>query len=49
VLNGGRVAELGTQVELLRKNGLYKQLYDAQVGALRQKSQPLVSTALGTG
>ncbi len=36
VINDGLLAEHGTQDELLAKGGLYKQLYDAQVAAIRQ-------------
>jgi ABC-type multidrug transport system fused ATPase/permease subunit len=38
VLNNGRLVEKGTQEELVRLGGLYKQLYDAQIGALRKTS-----------
>jgi ABC-type multidrug transport system fused ATPase/permease subunit len=37
VLNHGRLVEQGTQEELIRLGGLYKQLHDAQSGAPRQK------------
>ena len=36
VINDGLLVEHGTQDELLAKGGLYKQLYDAQVAAIRQ-------------
>ncbi len=36
VLNGGRLVEQGTQEDLLRREGLYRQLYNAQIGALRK-------------
>ncbi len=48
VLNDGLLVEQGTQQELLLKRGLYKQLYDAQTGALRSKAEPLVTPALET-
>lgn len=37
VVDRGRLVEQGTPEELLEHNGLYKQLYDAQVGAIRRK------------
>jgi ATP-binding cassette, subfamily B, bacterial len=37
VLDNGRLVEQGTQEELLRKNGIYKQLYEAQIGSIRQR------------
>ena len=37
VLDNGRLAEQGTQEELLRKNGIYKQLYEAQIGSIHQR------------
>lgn len=33
VLENGRIAELGTHEELLRQGGLYKAIYDVQMGA----------------
>jgi len=48
VLNQGELVEQGTQQELLRLGGLYKQLYDAQVGSLRHKAAPLDVAALET-
>ncbi len=48
VLNQGRIVEQGTVPELLLRNGLYKQLYDAQVGTLRQKAQPTAAVAART-
>jgi ABC-type multidrug transport system fused ATPase/permease subunit len=48
VLNQGRIVEQGTVAELLQQNGLYKQLYDAQVGSLRKKQPKAVSAAIGT-
>src|SRR5262249_32385230 len=35
VLNHGELVQQGTQEELLRMGGLYKQLYDAQIGSMR--------------
>jgi ATP-binding cassette, subfamily B, bacterial len=46
VLNNGLLVEQGTLEELLLKNGIYKQLYDAQVGTLRSKSSPPPAPAL---
>jgi ATP-binding cassette, subfamily B, bacterial len=40
VLDEGRLVEQGTEEQLLRLGGLYKQLYDAQVGSLRQGGHP---------
>jgi len=37
VLDNGRLVDQGTQEELLRKNGIYKQLYEAQIGSIRQR------------
>jgi ABC-type multidrug transport system fused ATPase/permease subunit len=45
VLNNGELVEEGTQEKLLSKHGLYKQLYDAQVGSLRAKTEPIISNA----
>jgi ABC-type multidrug transport system fused ATPase/permease subunit len=36
VINHGELVEHGTQAELITANGLYKQLYDAQIAAVRQ-------------
>ena len=36
VINQGELVEHGTQEELLAHNGLYKQLYDAQLASIRQ-------------
>jgi ABC-type multidrug transport system fused ATPase/permease subunit len=36
VINHGELVEHGTQAELIAANGLYKQLYDAQIAAVRQ-------------
>ncbi len=36
VINQGELVEQGTQAELLARNGLYKQLYDAQLASIRQ-------------
>jgi ATP-binding cassette subfamily B protein/subfamily B ATP-binding cassette protein MsbA len=36
VINQGELVEHGTQAELIAANGLYKQLYDAQIAAVRQ-------------
>lgn len=36
VINNGRLVEHGTQAELLGQNGLYKQLYETQISAIRQ-------------
>lgn len=38
VLSEGQLVEQGTHDELLRQNGLYRQLYDVQMGALRVES-----------
>ena len=35
VINHGELVEQGTQEELLARNGLYKQLYDAQLAVIR--------------
>jgi ATP-binding cassette, subfamily B, bacterial len=39
VLNNGQLVEQGTEEELLRRGGIYKQLHDAQIGSLRTKAQ----------
>ena len=39
VLNQGLLIEQGTEEELLRLGGLYKQLHDAQIGSLRHRGQ----------
>ena len=36
VINQGELVERGTQEELLARNGLYRQLYDAQLASIRQ-------------
>jgi ABC-type multidrug transport system fused ATPase/permease subunit len=46
VLNHGELVEQGTQEELLRMGGLYRQLHDAQMASKRQKSQPGAATSL---
>jgi ABC-type multidrug transport system fused ATPase/permease subunit len=46
VLNQGQIIEQGTQDELLALGGLYKQLYDAQIGAKRRRSQPGTQSTL---
>ena len=33
VLDGGRVAEMGTHSELLAKNGIYRRIYDIQMSS----------------
>jgi ABC-type multidrug transport system fused ATPase/permease subunit len=40
VINNGLLVEQGTQEELLRVGGLYKQLHDAQIGGARSKVKP---------
>ncbi len=40
VLNQGRLVEQGTEETLLAMGGLYKQLYDAQMGSPRPKAPP---------
>jgi ABC-type multidrug transport system fused ATPase/permease subunit len=40
VLNHGEIIEQGTQEELLALGGLYKQLYDAQIGGKHRRSHP---------
>src|SRR6185295_5323046 len=37
VMNHGQIVEQGTQDELLRSEGLYKQLYDIQTARARRK------------
>ena len=37
VLNHGRLVQRGTHSELMRQEGLYKQLYDLQTGAVRRR------------
>jgi ABC-type multidrug transport system fused ATPase/permease subunit len=46
VLNRGELVQQGTQQELLHSGGLYKQLYDAQVGALRHKGPTAALSSL---
>ena len=46
VLNQGKLTEQGTQEELVRLGGLYKQLHDAQVGAKRTRPHPGTTTSL---
>jgi ABC-type multidrug transport system fused ATPase/permease subunit len=49
VLNHGQIIEHGTQDELLALGGLYKQLYDAQLGANRRRAHTqMASPALPT-
>ena len=36
VINDGKLVEKGTQEQLLKLGGLYQQLHDAQVGALKR-------------
>jgi ATP-binding cassette subfamily B protein/subfamily B ATP-binding cassette protein MsbA len=38
VLNDGQLVEQGTREELLRKDGLFRQLHDAQLGTLPRRS-----------
>lgn len=47
VLNDGQLVERGTHEELLQQDGLYRQLYDVQVGSVHreQLSQRVISTA----
>jgi ATP-binding cassette subfamily B protein len=45
VLNHGRLVEQGTEEELIRKGGLYKQLHDAQTGPSRRKTPTPPATA----
>jgi ABC-type multidrug transport system fused ATPase/permease subunit len=37
VVNHGRIEEIGTHAELLRRDGLYKQLHDMQTGEVRRR------------
>jgi ABC-type multidrug transport system fused ATPase/permease subunit len=46
VLSHGELVEQGTQEELLKLGGLYRQLYDAQIGARRKKSFPGAAPSL---
>jgi ABC-type multidrug transport system fused ATPase/permease subunit len=46
VLNHGELVEQGTQEELLQLAGLYRQLYDAQIGVKAKKSQPGTAISL---
>ena len=46
VLNHGQLIEQGTQEELLGLGGLYRQLYDAQVGVRQKRSFPGAATSL---
>jgi ATP-binding cassette, subfamily B, bacterial len=46
VLNNGELVEQGTQEELLQLSGLYRQLYDAQMGAKKRKSHPGAAPSL---
>jgi ABC-type multidrug transport system fused ATPase/permease subunit len=46
VLNHGELIEQGTQEELLQLGGLYRQLYDAQIGARHKRSRPGTATSL---
>jgi ABC-type multidrug transport system fused ATPase/permease subunit len=49
VLNHGRIIEHGTQEELLALGGLYKQLYEAQLGSNRRRAHTqMTSPALLT-
>ena len=48
VLDRGELVEQGTQEELLQLGGLYKQLYDAQVAAMRHKGPPATAPSLQT-
>ena len=47
VLNDGQLVERGTHDELLQQNGLYRQLYDVQMGINRngRRSRRVISTA----
>ena len=46
VLNQGQLIEQGSPEELLQAGGLYKQLFDAQIGSKRKRSHPGASTTL---
>ena len=43
VVNHGEIVEQGTHDELLRRNGLYRQLHDAQHGARRRRATAALS------
>jgi ABC-type multidrug transport system fused ATPase/permease subunit len=45
VLNNGQLVEQGSQEQLLQRGGLYRQLHDAQIGAMRQKGQVKTAAA----
>jgi ATP-binding cassette, subfamily B, bacterial len=46
VLSHGELIEQGTQEELLKLGGLYRQLYDAQLGTRKKRSFPGAATSL---
>jgi subfamily B ATP-binding cassette protein MsbA len=40
VLNDGKIADVGTHEELLTKGGIYKKLYEVQLGGMIQSNRP---------
>jgi ABC-type multidrug transport system fused ATPase/permease subunit len=44
VLDNGKLVEQGTQEELLKANGLFRQMYEMQMGPVRLDAPPLPAT-----
>jgi ABC-type multidrug transport system fused ATPase/permease subunit len=45
VVDDGRIVERGSHAELLHRNGLYRELFDAQFGPATSDSRPVVAVA----